>query len=92
MDLTKESATERAKKDLARRLDTDVGSVEVLSVTETDFPDMSLGAATDGEMSAQMISMGWKIKLGVDDKSYKYRADKFHLRLVGFEGKNHIIE
>ncbi len=92
MDLTKESATERAKKDLAYRLGAVVSSVEVLSVTDEDFPDMSLGAPSDGEMSAQMISTGWKIKLGIDDKTYEYRADKFHLRLVGFEGENHVIE
>ncbi len=92
MDLTRESATERAKQDLAVRLGLEADSVNELSVTERDFPDMSLGAATDGEMSAQMISTGWEIQLEAEDKPYEYRADKFHLRLVGFNGENHIVD
>ena len=92
MGYTKDDATEAAKQDLARRLSVDEGEVKELSVTEKDFPDMSLGAPTDGEMSAQMISSGWEIKLGSDGKTYEYRADKYHLRLVDFDGCNHIIE
>lgn len=92
MSFTKESATERAKRDLAERLDLADGSVREVSVTEKDFPDMSLGAPVDGEMSAQMISTGWEIKLGTGEKSYEYRADKHQLRLCDFEGGNHVIE
>ena len=62
------------------------------SVTETDFPDMSLGAPEDGEMSAQMISSGWRIDLSVNGENHEYRADKYQLRLRGFNGTNYIIE
>jgi hypothetical protein len=92
MDFTRDSATERAKQDMAKRLGLEVDLIKELSVTDRDFPDMSLGAATDGEMSAQMISTGWEIQLEAADNTYEYRADKFHLRLVGFEGENHIVE
>ncbi len=92
MDFTRDSATERAKQDLSERLGLAVDAVRVVSITDRDFPDMSLGAATDGEMSAQMISTGWEIQLKAEDDPYEYRADKFHLRLVGFEGENHIVE
>ena len=92
MPFTKESATERAIQDLAERLDVDDGSVKEVSVNEKDFPDMSLGAPVEDEMSAQMISSGWEISLGVDGESYEYRADKYQLRLVGYEGQNHVIE
>jgi hypothetical protein len=92
MGFTKDDATEAAKQDLASRLEADKGEIKELSVTEKDFPDMSLGAPTDGEMSAQMISTGWEIKLGADGKTYEYRADKYQLRLVDFDGCNHIIE
>jgi len=92
MGFTKDEATRAAKEDLARRLDIGEDAVKELSVTDKDFPDMSLGAATDGEMSAQMISSGWQIELGVDGKTYEYRADKYQLRLVDFEGCNHVIE
>ena len=92
MGFTKEAATQRAKQDLAERLDVDPGSIKERSVTDVDFPDMSLGAAGEDEMAAQMISSGWKIDLGVDDRSYEYRADKYQLRLVGYEGRNYLVE
>jgi len=92
MSLTGESATAAAKKDLANRLGVDADNIEEISVTKTDFPDMSLGAAASGEVSAQMISTGWEIKLGVDGKEYEYRADKYQLRLVNFEGCNYLVQ
>jgi hypothetical protein len=92
MSFTKESATERAKRDLVERLDLEEGSVREVSVAEKDFPDMSLGAPVDGEMSAQMISTGWEIKLEAESKTYEYRADKYQLRLRDFEGGNHVVE
>ena len=92
MGFTKESATERAKQDLADRTGADADAIDVASIKDQEFPDMSLGASESGEMSAQMISSGWEIKLGMNGKSYEYRADKYQLRLVDFEGRNHIIE
>lgn len=92
MGFTRDSAIQRAKQDLADRLGQDPGSIKEQSVKDRDFPDMSLGAATDGEMSAQMISTGWEIKLEAQKKTYEYRADKFHLRLVDFKGRNHVID
>jgi hypothetical protein len=92
MSFTKESAVERAKSDLAKRLNTDAGDIEETGVYDKDFPDMSLGAPADDEMSAQMISSGWTIKLSADGKPYEYRADKYQLRLHNFNGKNYVIE
>ena len=91
MSLNKDTATERAKEDLATRVGAAVGEIEIRSIDEKDFPDMSLGAPADGEMSASMISSGWVIVLSADEKSYEYRADKYQLRLVDFEGTNHVI-
>ena len=91
MGFTKESAVERAKQDLAKRLNVDEGEISEGSVEKVDFPDMSLGAAAGGEMSAQMISTGWKIGLNAKGKTYEYRADKYQLRLKGFDGANHVI-
>ncbi len=91
MSFSKESAVERAKKDLAQRVG--IAESEIISsVSDTDFPDMSLGAPKSGEMSAQMISSGWRIDLSANGKSYEYRADKYQLRLRGFNGTNYIIE
>ena len=92
MSFTKESAAEAAKRDLASRLRISEGDIREISIDSADFPDMSLGAAISGEMSAQMISSGWKIRLGVDGDDYEYRADKYQLRLHNFKGKNYVIK
>ncbi len=92
MSYTKESSTKRAIANLAERLNIDEADIAEKGVTDKDFPDMALGAPVDGEMAAQMISSGWEIKLSAGEKNYEYRADKYQLRLAGFEGKNYIVE
>jgi hypothetical protein len=91
MGFTKESAVDAAKNDLARRLKLSPDDIKVSGTSDADFPDMSLGAAEKGEMSAQMISSGWKINLDADGKNYEYRGDKYQLRLKDFEGNNHKV-
>ena len=92
MSFTKESAAEKAKQDLAERLNIPGGDVEISSISDKDFPDMSLGAPVNGEMSAQMISSGWQIDLDAGGKNYEYRADKYQLRLHNFNGANYVIQ
>ncbi|HEV7643452.1 MAG TPA: hypothetical protein VGO50_05850 [Pyrinomonadaceae bacterium] len=91
MSFSKESAVTRAKTDLAERLGIDASSVKLLSAEDKDFPNSSLGAPVDDEMSAQMISSGWKIMLDANGKNYEYRADKYQLRLLNFKGANIIV-
>lgn len=92
MSFNQSSATEKAKQDLARRTGVSESDIETVSVEETEFPDMSLGAPAEDEMSAQMISSGWRINLRADGKKYEYRADKYQIRLCDFKGTNHVIE
>ena len=92
MKYTPKTAVETAREDLAKRLNIDVSSVRELSLSDIDFPDMSLGAPESGEMAAQMISSGWDIKLGVDGKTYEYRADKYQIRLNNFNGAHYVIK
>ena len=87
----KDGAVENARKDLAQRLKIDAGAVKEHSTEDADFPDMALGAAEDGEMSGQMITRGWRIKLEAEGKTYEYRADKNQVRLHNFKGKNYRI-
>jgi hypothetical protein len=89
MPLNKQEAVEKARKDLAQRLNLDASAIKEQSVEDDDFPDMALGAAADGEMSGQMITRGWRIRLGANGKSYEYRADKNQVRLYQFKGKNY---
>ena len=91
MGFTKESAVDAAKNDLAKRLKLSPDDIKVSGTSDTDFPDMSLGAAENGEMSGQMISSGWTIKLDAGGKNYEYRGDKYQLRLKDFEGKNYKV-
>lgn len=92
MKYNQESAVETAKKDLAQRLNVSESEIEVAGITETDFPDMSLGAPEKDEMSAQMISTGWKINLRSNGDDYEYRADKYQLRLSNYDGNNYKID
>jgi len=92
MSFNQQSAVQRAKQDLAKRLSVSEDEIQLDSVTEKDFPNMSLGAPVDDEMSAQMISSGWQINLNAASKNYEYRADKYQIRLCGFNGTNYIIE
>ena len=91
MAIDKDSAVQNAQKDLARRLNIDASDVKQKSVEDSDFPDMALGAAEDGEMSGQMITRGWRIKLEAQGKTYEYRADKNQVRAYSFKGKNYRI-
>jgi hypothetical protein len=92
MRFNKDTAVERAKADLAKRLSVSETKVKEVSVSEKDFPDMSLGAPAEDEMSAQMISSGWQINLEANGEKYEYRADKYQLRLCEFRGTNYIVE
>jgi hypothetical protein len=89
--MTKEEAVEKARNDLARRLNTDAAKITEQSVEDADFPDMALGAAEDDEMSGQMITRGWRIRLSADGKTYEYRADKNQLRLYQYKGTNYRV-
>ncbi|HEY3580511.1 MAG TPA: hypothetical protein VGK82_08205 [Pyrinomonadaceae bacterium] len=91
MAISKADAIEKARKDLAQRLNVDASAIKEQSVEDDDFPDMALGAAEDDEMSGQMITSGWRIRLGANGQNYEYRADKNQVRLVGFRGKNYRV-
>ena len=91
MAISKDGAVENARKDLAKRLNLNPGDVKERRVEDSDFPDMALGAAEDDEMSGQMITSGWRIRLEAQGKTYEYRADKNQVRLYDFKGKNYRI-
>lgn len=91
MSVSKEEAVEKARRDLAQRLKIDAEKIKEKSVEDTDFPDMALGAAGEGEMSGQMITRGWRIRLQADGETFEYRADKNQVRLYKYKGKNYRI-
>ncbi|HEV8430713.1 MAG TPA: hypothetical protein VGQ41_22620 [Pyrinomonadaceae bacterium] len=91
MAISKDNAVENARNDLARRLNIGAGEIKEKSIEDTDFPDMALGASEDDEMSGQMITRGWRIKLEAQGQTFEYRADKNQVRAYKFKGKNYRI-
>jgi hypothetical protein len=87
----KEDAVTKARKDLANRLGLSDEDIREHSVEDAEFPDTALGAGGEDEMSGQMITPGWRIRLQAKGQSYEYRADRNQLRLYDYKGKNHVI-
>lgn len=82
---------DRARRDLAQRLGIEEKDVSVGPVAEVEFPDAALGAPVEDELSAQMITPGWRIQVKAENKSFEYRASGSKLRLYNFNGKNYRI-
>ena len=80
-----------ARLDLAERLGLDRGQIAEVGVKQRDFPDASLGAPVEDEMSAQVITPGWRIHLQAGGETYEYRATERQLRLVNFKGRNYRV-
>ncbi len=91
MAINKEEAVAKARKDLAQRLGVADSEIVEQSVEDADFPDTALGAGTEDEMSGQMITRGWRIRLKASGQSVEYRADKNQVRLYQYNGKNYSI-
>jgi hypothetical protein len=81
----------RAREDLARRLGVDEQDITEGLVAPADFADAALGAPVSDEMSAQVITPGWRINLEANGKSYEYRATDRQLRLFNFNGENYRV-
>ena len=86
--LSKDEALETALRDAASRAggDASVGSIE-----ESTFPNSALGAPREGEMSADMMTSGWTIRVTAGARTLEYRANERQVRLVDFDGGNHVV-
>ena len=92
MGASKEEIVKRARADLAKRLGVSEDEIKEKNVEETDFPDMALGAAVKDEMSGQMMTSGWRIRLSAGESGeYEYRANQNQLRLYNYKGTNYRI-
>jgi len=81
----------RARSDLAQRLELSENDIIEGAVEQAEFPDAALGAPIEDEMSAQVITPGWRINLKANGKTYEYRANARQLRLFNFNGKNYRV-
>lgn len=89
MALSKEDAIKRARADLAGRLGVSENEIKEEAVEQADFPDMALGAPIEDEMSGQMITTGWRIRLNAAGSSHEYRASRDQVRLYNYKGSNY---
>ncbi len=91
MAMSREDAVKRARVDLAGRLGVAEDEIKEDSVADAEFSDASFGAGTAGEMSAQIITPGWRIRLRARGDVYEYRGNRNRLRLFNFKGANHSV-
>jgi len=91
MAITKEEAIKKARADLAMRLGIGDDKVNQESVEDAEFPDSALGASTENEMSGQMITPGWRIRLKANSQTVEYRANKHSVRLYNYKGQNYRV-
>jgi hypothetical protein len=91
MALSKEEAIQKARQDLAQRLGVSESDIETQAVDDAEFPDMALGASVADEMSGQMITPGWRIKLRAKGQNVEYRANRHQVRLYNYQGGNYRI-
>ncbi len=91
MEFNQKEIVDRVRRDLVARIGLSEDEIAEESVEQVDFPDAALGAPIEDEMSAQVITPGWRIRLNAQNRSYEYRAAGRQLRLVNFKGGNHRI-
>jgi len=91
MSASEQEIINRARADLAQRLAMNESEITKQSIEQADFGDAALGAPVAGEMSAQVITPGWRIRLSARGQTYEYRAGGKQLRLVNFNGENYRI-
>ena len=88
--LSKEEAVYIAVRDAARRAGIDAAQARA-DAKDATFPNSALGAARPGEWSADMQTSGWTIRVAAGGRSLEYRANPRQVRLVGFDGGNHVV-
>lgn len=62
--------------DAAAVLGVDAAAVELVEVTETEWPDASLGCPDPGAMYAQVITPGFRVILQAAGETLEYHTDK----------------
>lgn len=88
--LSKDEAVDIAVRDAAQRAGVDAGQARAKAADAT-FQNSALGAARPGEWSADMVTNGWTIQISAGGRSLEYRANPRQVRLVGYDGGNHVI-
>lgn len=70
-----DTAAERARADLAKRLDMEDREITIVSVEAVDWPDTSLGCPQPGKLYAQVVTPGYYIVLEAKGQQHAYHTD-----------------
>ena len=70
-----ESLIEKAREDLAQRLELEPNLITVIEAKPVTWPDASLGCSQPGVMYAQVQTAGYLIKLEANSWIYEYHTD-----------------
>jgi hypothetical protein len=71
-----ETLIEKARADLAQRLYVSTSEIAVLEATSVTWPDSSLGCPQEGMFYTQVLTPGYRIKLGAADREYEYHTNE----------------
>ena len=69
-------AAAAAQTALATKLGVDANQITIVSIDPVEWPDACLGAATEGEMCAEVITPGYRIVLATGGKQYEAHTDE----------------
>lgn len=69
-DLSPERAMQIARETLARELNVSARGIRVRDVQRAEWPDASLGCPEKGVQYAQVVTVGYRMRLEVGEKSY----------------------
>lgn len=70
------AAITAAKAHAANDLTTTEKAVNLITITNEDWPDSCLGLAEENELCAMMITAGYEITLDADGETLTYRTDQ----------------
>jgi hypothetical protein len=77
-----QDALQRARDDLASRLNVDSGEISVIGAEAVDWSDASLGCPEPGKVYAQVITPGYRIVLEARGQRYEYHSDSEAKQLI----------
>jgi hypothetical protein len=67
---------ELARKELAKRLNEVDEAIDLIDVEAVEWPDAAMGCPKPGEMVAQVVTPGYRIRLRVRDQVYQVHVSK----------------
>lgn len=71
-----ENLIEKAKADLAQRLDIPIAQISLVEATDVEWSDSSLGCPQPDMFYTQLITPGYLILLEVNGTQYEYHSNR----------------